>query len=212
VARQLAERDYQVILTVRDEDRARAAAAELAGDVRGRRLDVADLASVGEASRHGVEDPGELDVLVDNAGIGSDFGVAGADPDFEAIQRALDTNFSAPTGSPSPSCPCFGAAPSARRERLERDGRHHRDGRLVTGLSRLQGRPQRHDPHPVGELQDDGVLVNSACPGFVNTDMGGAFGATKPVADGAAGVVWLATLPDDGPTGGFFRDGRPIAF
>ena len=36
-------------------------------------------------------------------------------------------------------------------------------------------------------------------------------GATKPVADGAAGIVWLATLPDDGPTGGFFRDGQPIA-
>ena len=54
--------------------------------------------------------------------------------------------------------------------------------------------------------------VNSACPGFVNTDMGGPMGATKPVADGAAGIVWLATLPDDDPTGGFFRDGQPIAF
>ena len=42
--------------------------------------------------------------------------------------------------------------------------------------------------------------------------MGGPMGATTPVADGAAGIVWLATLPDDGPTGGFFRDGKPIAF
>jgi NAD(P)-dependent dehydrogenase (short-subunit alcohol dehydrogenase family) len=62
------------------------------------------------------------------------------------------------------------------------------------------------------ELADDGVLVNSACPGFVNTDMGGQWGAKKPVEDGASGIVWLATLPDDGPTGGFFRDGKPIAF
>jgi NAD(P)-dependent dehydrogenase (short-subunit alcohol dehydrogenase family) len=62
------------------------------------------------------------------------------------------------------------------------------------------------------ELKDDGVLVNSACPGFVNTDMGGQWGAKKPVEDGASGVVWLATLPDDGPSGGFFRDGKPIAF
>ena len=62
------------------------------------------------------------------------------------------------------------------------------------------------------ELADAGVLVNSACPGFVDTDMGSQFGAKKPVEDGAAGIVWLATLPDDGPTGGFFRDGKPIAF
>ena len=62
------------------------------------------------------------------------------------------------------------------------------------------------------ELEDAGVKVNSACPGFVATDMGGQFGAQKPVEDGASGIVWLATLPDDGPTGGFFRDGKPVAF
>ena len=62
------------------------------------------------------------------------------------------------------------------------------------------------------ELAEAGVKVNSACPGFVATDMGGPMGAQKPVEDGASGIVWLATLPDDGPTGGFFRDGKPIAF
>src|SRR5437764_979515 len=62
------------------------------------------------------------------------------------------------------------------------------------------------------ELADDGVLVNSACPGFVASDMGAQRGARKSVPDGAAGIVWLATLPDDGPTGGFFRDGQPVAF
>ena len=62
------------------------------------------------------------------------------------------------------------------------------------------------------ELADDGILVNSGCPGFVASDMGAQWGARKSVADGAAGIVWLATLPDDGPTGGFFRDGQPVAF
>ena len=62
------------------------------------------------------------------------------------------------------------------------------------------------------ELADAGFKVDSACPGLVNTDMGGQFGATKTVEDGAGGVVWLATLPDDGPTGGFFRDGKQIDF
>jgi NAD(P)-dependent dehydrogenase (short-subunit alcohol dehydrogenase family) len=58
------------------------------------------------------------------------------------------------------------------------------------------------------ELHGDGILVNSVCPGWVATDMGGPGG--RPVEDGAASVTWAARLPDDGPTGGFFRDGRPI--
>src|SRR2546423_15231762 len=60
------------------------------------------------------------------------------------------------------------------------------------------------------ELRSDGVLVNSICPGWVATDMGGPGG--RPVRDGAASVVWGALLPDDGPTGGFFRDGKPLAW
>lgn len=58
------------------------------------------------------------------------------------------------------------------------------------------------------ELRADGVLVNAVCPGWVATDMGGAGG--RPVEDGAASVIWAATLSDDGPTGGFFRDGRRL--
>ena len=54
------------------------------------------------------------------------------------------------------------------------------------------------------ELRRDRILVNGICPGWVATDMGG--GGGRPVAEGVAGIVWAATLPDDGPTGGFFRD------
>ena len=59
------------------------------------------------------------------------------------------------------------------------------------------------------ELDGAGVLVNAVCPGWTATDMGGG---GRPIDDGAAGVVWAATLPDRGPTGGFFRDGRPLAW
>jgi NAD(P)-dependent dehydrogenase (short-subunit alcohol dehydrogenase family) len=59
-----------------------------------------------------------------------------------------------------------------------------------------------------GELHRDRILVNAVCPGWVATDMGGPGG--RPVAEGAASVLWAVDLPDDGPTGGFYRDGRPI--
>jgi NAD(P)-dependent dehydrogenase (short-subunit alcohol dehydrogenase family) len=58
------------------------------------------------------------------------------------------------------------------------------------------------------ETADAKVLVNAVSPGWPATDMGGPGG--RPVAEGAAAVVWAATLPDDGPTGGFFADGEPI--
>jgi NAD(P)-dependent dehydrogenase (short-subunit alcohol dehydrogenase family) len=58
-------------------------------------------------------------------------------------------------------------------------------------------------------LKSDRISVNSMCPGWVRTDMGGA-GAPRSVEEGADTAVWLATLPDDGPTGGFFRNREPI--
>ena len=58
------------------------------------------------------------------------------------------------------------------------------------------------------ELRDRGILVNAVCPGWVATDMGGAGG--RPVEEGAASVLWAVDLPDDGPTGGFFRDGQRL--
>ena len=57
--------------------------------------------------------------------------------------------------------------------------------------------------------QGQGVLANAVDPGWVRTDMGGP-SAPRSVEQGADGIVWLATLPDDGPTGGFFRDRRAI--
>jgi NAD(P)-dependent dehydrogenase (short-subunit alcohol dehydrogenase family) len=61
------------------------------------------------------------------------------------------------------------------------------------------------------ELAADGILVNAVCPGLTATFPGAEnLGRAKPVRAGAAGIVWAALLPDDGPTGGFFRDAEPV--
>jgi NAD(P)-dependent dehydrogenase (short-subunit alcohol dehydrogenase family) len=217
VARQLAERGLRVLLSARDGEKASAAARELAqstgASVLPLALDVSDPQSIAAAAEQVRADPGRLDVLVNNAGIGSDFGVSGVDPNFAAIQRALDTNF---YGAYRLTVALLG---------LLRESPHPRIVNVSSGMGGVAEMGGWSPGYRVSkaalnsmtrilstELRDAGFLVNSACPGFVNTDMGGPMGATKPVEDGAAGIVWLATLPDDGPTGGFFRDGRPVAF
>ena len=62
-----------------------------------------------------------------------------------------------------------------------------------------------------GELAGTNTLINAMCPGWVRTDMGGP-DASRSVEEGADTAIWLATLPDDGPQGGFFRDRRPISW
>jgi NAD(P)-dependent dehydrogenase (short-subunit alcohol dehydrogenase family) len=217
VARQLAERGHRVILTARDKAKAGAAADEVSastgGTVTPLQLDVADPKSIDAAAAAVSSDPGRLDVLVNNAGVGTDFGVAGAEPDFDAIQAALETNF-------------FGAYRlTIALLPLLRASEHPRIVSVSSGMGGVAEMGGWSPGYRVSkaslnamtrilsaELRDSGFLVNSACPGFVNTDMGGQFGAKKPVDEAAAGIVWLATLPDEGPSGGFFRDGKPISF
>ncbi len=217
VARQLAGQGYEVLVSARDGAKAQATAAELATEtgatVKPLTLDVSDPESIAAAVESVKADPGRLDVLVNNAGIGSDFGVSGTAPDFDAVQRALDTNF-------------FGSyRVTVGLLDLLRASAHPRIVNVSSGMGGITEMGGWSPGYRVSkaslnamtrilstELKDAGFLVNSACPGFVASDMGAPMGAKKSVEDGAAGVTWLATLPDDGPTGGFFRDGEAIAF
>ena len=210
-ARQLAERGYDVILTARDEHKARAAADEIGA--RALPLDVSDPASIDRAAAAVANDPGSLDVLVNNAGIGAAFGVAGTDPDFDAIQRALDTNFFGAYRLTIALLPLLRRSECARIVNVSSGmGAVSEMGGWSPGYRVSKAALNAMTRILATELEGDGVKVNSACPGLVATDMGNQFGASKSVEDGASGVVWLATLPDDGPSGGFFRDGRPISF
>jgi NAD(P)-dependent dehydrogenase (short-subunit alcohol dehydrogenase family) len=217
VAAQLVGQGYDVILSARDPDAAAQAATELAAQpgahVSALTLDVADPASIASAAEQVTRDPGRLDVLVNNAGVGTDWGVSGTSPDFDAMERALQTNFYGAYRLTVALLDLLRASPHPRIVNVSSG---------MGGIAEMGGWSPGYRVSKAAlnamtrilstELAGEGVLVNSACPGFVATDMGAQFGASKSVEDGAAGVVWLATLPDDGPTGGFFRDGAPVAF
>jgi NAD(P)-dependent dehydrogenase (short-subunit alcohol dehydrogenase family) len=212
-ARQLAAQRYTVIATARDATKAEAAAAAIERDVRPLALDVSDPASIDEAVESVKADPGRLDVLVNNAGVGLDWGVSGTEPDFDKIQATFETNLLGAYRVAVGLLPLLRASEHPRIVNVSSGmGGVNEMGGWSPGYRISKASLNAVTRILSTELADAGVLVNSACPGLVATDMGSQFGAQKSVEDGASGVVWLATLPDDGPTGGFFRDAKQIAF
>ena len=210
VCRQLAGRGITVVMGARDEEQGRAAADGLSGNVAVRQLDVADPKSVERTSRSIEEEFGRLDVLVNNAGISNDDGQRGVDADLGRVKEALEANLFGAWRL------CEIAVPLMKRNGY---------GRIVnvsTGLAALEDMGGGSPGYRISktalnaltrilasELRGSGILVNAVNPGWVQTDMGGS-GATRSVEEGADALVWAATLPNNGPTGGFFQDGRPI--
>ncbi|MBI5460847.1 MAG: SDR family oxidoreductase [Gammaproteobacteria bacterium] len=216
--RQLARLGLTVVLTSRDPHKGETAAASLrdAGlDVRYHPLDVTDPQSIRRLANHVEAEFGRLDVLVNNAGVFLDpLDAPDADAasvfraDLETVRRSMDTNVYGPL------LLCQALVPLMQ-------GR----GRIVNlssgmgQLSDMNGCCPGYRFSKVAlnaltrmladELQATRIKVNSVCPGWVRTDMGGP-NANRPVEEGADTIVWLATLPDDGPSGGFFRDRQAI--
>lgn len=210
VCRQLAERGLTVVLGSRDEVSGRAASEDLTGHIVVRQLDVADERSIDRVVSSVEEEFGRLDVLVNNAGISNDEGQRGVDADLGRVREALEANL-------------FGAWHLCELAipLMQRNGY----GRIVnvsTGLAALEDMSGGSPGYRISktalnaltrilasELRGSGILINTINPGWVQTAMGGS-GAPRPVEDGAENLVWAATLPNNGPTGGFFQDRRPI--
>ena len=214
VVRQLADRGMTVLLGSRSLEKGERVAEDLKGeglDVLVRRLDVSDDRSVRDLAARVGQGQGRLDVLVNNAGILYDTWQRPLEADLDVVREALETN-------------TLGAWRTARAfVPLMRRGGYGRIVNVSSGagsLSRMGASTPAYNVSKVAlnaltrmlgaELRGTGILVNAVDPGWVATDMGGHGG--RPVGEGARGVVWAATLPEDGPTGGFFYDGEPEAW
>jgi NAD(P)-dependent dehydrogenase (short-subunit alcohol dehydrogenase family) len=214
--RQLGARGVTVVLTARTPEAVEAGLRGLGdgGDqVIGTVLDVASDASVDGFFERFWKDHDRIDILVNNAartfgGLGGS-SIESIPP--ETLLEAVDNN-------------AIGAYRLIRHVLpvMNRNGY----GRIVNistgmaGLSEMGGgsvayRVSKTALNAITRVTHaeagPNVKVNSVCPGWVRTDMGGS-SAPRSLEQGASGIVWAATLPDDGPSGGFFRDGKPIAW
>ena len=213
VVHQLAQLGVTVVLGSRDAKKGEQAAKPFVDeglDVIPVQLDVADQKSIDALKQWTDERFKKLDILVNNAAILYDSWQRVGAADLKVVRDAFETN----TLGPWRMCEAF--IPLLRRSK---------HGRIVNvssesgSLASMGGETPAYAISKVAlnaltrmlaaELRNDRILVNSVCPGWVATDMGGP-SAPRSVEQGAASVIWAATLPDDGPSGGFFRDGKPL--
>ena len=212
VARQLSERGMTVLLGARNLDKGLHAARQLAGapgEVIAVQLDVTRQDQVDTLARWIEITYGRLDVLVNNAGGHYDHDAHASNADLTPAIDAMQTHLFGTWRL------CSALLPLMRR---------HGYGRIVN-VSSGCGASASTSSHCVAyrtsksalnaytrtlaaELDGSGIVVNAVCPGWVATELGGPGG--RPVAAGAAGIVWAASLPAPAPTGRFFRDGQVI--
>jgi NAD(P)-dependent dehydrogenase (short-subunit alcohol dehydrogenase family) len=217
VSRRLAARGLLVVMSGRDLNAVEQAAAAVPA-ARAWRLDVRDRARIPVAVAEILEAFGRIDVLVNNAGIQRDGPESIGEMPFSIFERTLETNVLGPLALTQ------AVLPAMRRQGY---------GRIVNMASSLGAFADILDPASpyaavdspayrfskgalnlltalfARELAGTNILVNSACPGWVRAGCGSER-APLSAEEGADTPVWLATLPDDGPSGGFFRERQPI--
>ncbi len=217
IVRQLARQGLIAVLGARDPEKGKAAAATLASEGLEPAvvaLDVTDGDSVRDAVAAVMELYGRIDVLVNNAAIlkegflPEDASVF--DAPVELVIETFQTNTVGPLRLIQAVVPHMKTRGYGRVVNLSSGAGQLADmGGGYPAYRMSKAALNALTRMTAAELGPGDIKVNSMCPGWVKTEMGGP-NATRPVEKGAETAVWLATLPEDGPTGGFFRDMKPI--
>jgi NAD(P)-dependent dehydrogenase (short-subunit alcohol dehydrogenase family) len=227
-ARGLGKLCFAVVAGSRDEARGRAAANQLRSEglesVEAVRFDVTRLEDHQALARHLEGRYGKLDVLVNNAGImleraefGSGFNTTSTVP-LDVLRQTFETNFFAVVALTQALLPLLRKAPSARIVNLSSilgsltlhaDASSGIYDKKAFAYDASKTALNAFTVHLAQELRGTRIKVNSAHPGWVRTEMGGP-AAPLDVSEGGKTSVQLATLPDDGPTGGYFHLGEPL--
>jgi NAD(P)-dependent dehydrogenase (short-subunit alcohol dehydrogenase family) len=219
VVRQLGKLGMIAVLGSRDPNKGATAAGRLAStgvEAPVVALDVTDAGSIASAVADVVERFGRLDVLVNNAGIALDgsrspvSSVLEVSP--EVVARTLDANTLGPLRLIQAVVPAMQARGYGRIVNVSSGlGQISAMGGSWPGYRMSKAALNALTRIVAAEVGSANIKVNAVSPGWVRTDMGGQE-APRSVAQGADTIVWLATLPDDGPSGLFFEDRKPIAW
>jgi NAD(P)-dependent dehydrogenase (short-subunit alcohol dehydrogenase family) len=221
VARQLGQHGMIIVLGARTLDKAQEAADQLAAKnlrVHPLALDVADDSSVRRAAAEVEAAFGRLDTLVNNAAAYVDWRETASGADLDSVRTVLETNLFGAWRTAQAFLPLLRKSAHGRIVNVSSGAGSHGD--MQFGLTTNHGASASYGISKAAlngltsklaaELEGTGILVNAVCPGLTATAPGMEAMGARPIPEGAASIVWAALIPDDGPNGGFFRDGKPL--
>ncbi len=223
-ARQLAQQGYIVWIGARDAAKGQSAAESLRGEglqAQSVQLDISDSQSIARAAQTLAAEAGHLDALINNAGIFLDWGIPASQTPMDLLRQTFAVNFFGVWETTQAFLPLLQKSAAGRIINVSSTAASHAvvsnpdspyDWNRVPAYQASKAALNAITNQFARELRESKIKVNSVCPGYVNSGAPGTEHAPKSVQAGARILVKMATLPADGPTGGWFDDEGPIAW
>ncbi|MEM6634505.1 MAG: SDR family NAD(P)-dependent oxidoreductase [Pseudomonadota bacterium] len=209
-----------VYLTARTQDQADRMAELLSGQaaVVPMVLDVSDPASIAEVTARIEAEQGKLDVLINNAAMLAPFGERAATADLSDARKVFDVVLFGTWALCRSMLPLLRQSPAGRVVNVSSGAGSHgdpafgltTDNQLGTSYAVSKAALNALTVKLAREEEGSAVKINAVCPGFTATFEGGSAMGAGPPEESAKGIIWAATLPESGPTAGFFRDREPL--